>query len=123
MFASSLSIKLVGTLEFVDQEPLYRAFGIVMGSLIVVMGNFTPKVLGPLASEHCAGQSPSVQRFSGWIFVLTGLVFIAAWVFLPESQARTVSNLVCLSTVVLVLLRWAVAIASTKMHSSSSPDR
>ena len=86
-----------------------RAFGIAMGMVLVVIGNFIPKRLEPVLEKSISPERlQSLQRFGGWIFVLGGLGYAGAWLVLPIQQADTVSTLLVATSVVLVAGRWGL---------------
>lgn len=64
-----------------------RSFGIVWGLMLLVMGNYVPKVWR-VACRTEPGDGQRSARFTGWAMVLTGLAAISIWVLLPEPMAR-----------------------------------
>lgn len=68
-----------------------RAFGIVMGLILVAFGNVIPKKLSELGDETTQVQTRKQARlrFAGWVFVLAGLGHSLIWLFLPLEWANT----------------------------------
>jgi hypothetical protein len=65
-----------------------RAFGVAWGLMLLVMGNYAPKMWRVWT---CAADRPGAQRsarFTGWALALAGLAGIGIWVILPEPMAR-----------------------------------
>lgn len=90
-----------------------RAFGIGVGLMLAVIGNFIPKHLEPLFEQTCApGYQARLQRFAGWVFVIGGLGYAGSWVILPEATADIVSTVFCVTAIVLVLGRWLLISAT-----------
>ena len=117
ILAAALGIKLARTLGAFDADSLERVWGVVMGAVLVVMGNLMPKTLTPLAAQpRSESHTQSTRRFAGWSFVLAGLAYATVWMVLPVTQANTVAMLICASAVVLVVIRctWAFSRAASK---------
>ena len=114
ILAAAQGIKLIDTLGDFDMDRLERVWGVGIGVVLVIMGNVMPKILSPLAAQRCSeSKTQSIQRFAGWSFVLAGLAYAIVWMVLPVTQANTVAMLICLSSVILVVLRctWAFTIS------------
>lgn len=104
---------------FVYGEPLDRAIGVGIGVTLLLIGNTTPKILAPLTAKRCApALVQSVQRFAGWIFVIDGLICIAASLFMPVDQGRDLYTITTAVALALVLARYAVAFLGSSAGSS-----
>ncbi len=115
MLAGAQGLKLTDTLGDFDMNFLDRVWGVAIGAVLVIMGNIMPKILGPLSAKRCSpSATQSIQRFSGWSFVLAGLAWIMAWAVLPVTQANTVAMVSVASSVVLVMLRCTWALATSR---------
>jgi hypothetical protein len=102
--------------EFFD-----RGVGVLSGLVLLLLGNMMPKVLAPLAAKRCApSQVIAIQRFSGWIFVLDGIVCIIASLALPLSQGQNISMIATIVTLLLVAVRYAWAFAAPARSSTTS---
>ena len=109
--ALALAIKLADALGAHDTALLQRAFGVGMGGMLVLMGNAVPKVLAPMTEKRCApSRTQALQRFTGWVFVLAGIGYAAAWIFLPRDRAGDAAIGIGVLAICLVALRvvWAV---------------
>ena len=91
----------------VGGEVAKRAVGMAIGAVLIVSGNVLPKFTLPLSMRT---QNPeramATERFAGWTFVLTGLVFVAAWLFVPLEHVKLVSSLVGLGAFGVVFASW-----------------
>ena len=82
-----------------------RGVGALLGAIMVVTGNFLPKLIFPLTRSPRAG---AAERLCGWILVLTGLTLIAAFALLPDEGVvfqGAVIGLIGFAGVGLTLLR------------------
>ncbi len=87
-----------------------NALGLLMGGVLIFMGNYIPKRLPPLDdAEFDPVRVQAVHRFTGWAFVLAGLGYIAAWLILPTVPANIVATALALIASGLVLARRALA--------------
>jgi hypothetical protein len=78
---------------FIDGSIAKRVVGMLFGAILIVTGNLLPKIVQPLkASPQGAANTKAVERFAGRTFVLTGVLYIAAWVFAPKEHAMLISS-------------------------------
>lgn len=96
--------KLTGTL---DPLVARRGVGAVLGLILVVTGNFVPKLhmFQPAAD---AVHSDEIDRFAGWTFVASGLAIAALFLFAPADKMMVASPLVGLAGFLAVLTRWLI---------------
>lgn len=95
-----------------------RAAMIILGALFIVSGNAMPRMLPPLSSMRCNGSRiQAFQRLAGWMWVLCGIGWSAAWLVLPIDAARTVSVALVVGTAVLML----VQILRLRRHCEPAP--
>jgi len=86
-----------------------RAFGVMMGVVLIVIGNVMPKHLQPFMDNAVgAAKAQAMRRFAGWMFVLAGLGHALAWLILPIAQANLVGMAVVAGAIVLLIVRWAL---------------
>lgn len=109
LLAVSLGDSMIDLLGIGDPPFAARTKGLLAGLLLLVIGNLTPKILGPVTAGRCESHSRSAQRFVGWTFVLAGFAYVAVWLFASVPAASRISTILCASAVALVLLRclWA----------------
>ncbi len=120
ILAASLARVLAASLGFDGGATADRALGVGTGTILMVIGNSIPKVLRPLTAKRCApAQVQSIQRLSGWVFSIAGLVYALVWLFAPVVEAPDWGMLAALSAVVIVALRhaWAFIMPSTRRSS------
>ena len=66
----------------------------------------TMAMLTPLAQLRCdAGVVQAFQRFAGWTWFVTGLLYSLAWLFVPEPSAQPLSMMVLLFGTAIVAVR------------------
>jgi hypothetical protein len=109
MMAVSLAVKLALALGIpADPDASRRATMVILGAFLAYTGNALPKTLTPLSELRCDGaRVQAFQRFSGWTWVLTGLVFALAWLLLPGAVAKPVSVTVLVSGMLAIATRLA----------------
>ncbi|RIJ23858.1 hypothetical protein D1224_06285 [Henriciella barbarensis] len=88
-----------------DPDLARRGAAAMLGLMLVVMGNYTPKLrLFQPAGEHTGASA--VDRFAGWTFVVAGLAFVAIWLFAPIDKAMLASPMIGVAGFLVVLARW-----------------
>lgn len=84
-----------------------RSAGALIGIVLIVTGNSLPKYITPLSMRACSpARATATERFAGWVFVLGGLVYVAAWVFAPIENAKLWSSLIGLCVFLIVIVAW-----------------
>ena len=86
-----------------EAEIARRAMNVFLGGFFIVTGNAIPKTLKPLSARCDPARVQSFQRLAGWTWVLTGLGFSLAWLFLPLGPANSVSMVILFAGMLLVL--------------------
>lgn len=105
-----------------------RTQGVLIGVMVIVMGNLLPK-LRPLNAH--GGEPAAVtaaERLAGWLLVLAGIVQTALFLFAPLAQARPISSLIGIGAIVIVAVSWTrLAILTLKCRDTQSsghvPDK
>ena len=103
--ATFAAAEKMGLLEAVVVK---RALGFLLGMLVVVIGNFLPKIR-PL---NAPGANPTkaaavAERFAGWILVAVGMAFVLLFAIAPLEKARTISSILGIAAMVLIAANWA----------------
>lgn len=105
-----------------------RALGILIGVLVIVMGNLLPK-LRPL-NQHGGdpARAASAERLAGWLLVLAGIAYTALFVFAPLDRARPISSVIGIGVIIVITVSWArlvIAALSRRQHAapSATPDK
>lgn len=111
-----------------------RAFGVLIGGVVMVIGNLLPK-MRPLSTRGAdPSRATAAERFTGWLLVLAGAAYMALFLFLPLERARPIAAVTGLSAIVLVTLSWtrlaltrasrrAVAAKNTKDESRPAVEQ
>jgi hypothetical protein len=102
----ALAFGLANKIGIMDAEVAKRGIGLVIGLMIVVIGNYLPKLraftwIGTNAS------STATERIAGWMLVLTGIVWIALFACVPLNQARHTSAMIGISALTIIAVNWA----------------
>lgn len=77
-FAGVVIAKEAGQIDGVMAK---RGVGALLGLIMVVTGNFLPKLIFPVTRT---ARASAAERLCGWILVLTGLGLVAAFAVLPD---------------------------------------
>ena len=109
MIPLALAAKYANAHGYIDGDTRLRILA-MNGLYIAYLGNSLPKAVVPYA---WARQS---RRFTGWVLVLSGLVFAGLWAFAPIPLAETVGTGVVFAGVVASLgyCVWLANRAQTK---------
>jgi hypothetical protein len=75
-----------------------RAFGVMMGALVVAYANVIPK-------QATSAERARLLRFFGWVLVLGGLAHAVVWLVAPLPWARSLAVAVMLGAMVLIAAR------------------
>ncbi len=80
--------RIAAALEASSAHALLRAIGAALGAVLMLSGNFLPKMAEPLASHsRYRTRRKSATRITGWLFTLAGIGVIATFLFAPLSDA------------------------------------
>lgn len=107
MLVASWGLKQLAAAGVID-DPLFpqRVSMAILGAMLAFMGNAVPKTLTPMASTRCdPAKVQELQRFAGYTWVVTGLIFSLAWLFLPKPAAQPLSVMVLLVGTAAVAVR------------------
>ena len=107
MMAVPLSVALAVKLGVIhDADISKRATMVLLGAFFAFTGNAMPKTLTPLSELRCdATRVQAFQRFAGWIWVLTGVVYALIWLVLPLDRAKPISVAVLMGGMLLVAVQ------------------
>lgn len=118
MLASSLGLKLAAALGATSRSDLsQRVLMVILGVFFASIGNALPKTIQPLTANCDGARVQAFQRFAGWTWVLTGLMFATAWLVLPVNVAQPVS-LVLLLGGMLTIGAQIVRLRRTRRHEA-----
>jgi hypothetical protein len=105
--AAAATLAAAEKMGVVEAAVVKRGLGLIIGVMVVVTGNFLPKIR-PL---NAPGVNPTkaaavAERFAGWMLVLVGIVYVALFAFAPLEQARTISSIVGIGAMLLIAANW-----------------
>jgi uncharacterized membrane protein len=109
MLAASWGLKQLVAAGVID-DPQFpqRVTMAIIGAMLAFLGNAIPKTLTPMAATRCdPAKMQSLQRFAGYAWVITGLIFSLVWLFLPKPAAQPLSVMVVLFGTLAVAVRIA----------------
>jgi len=105
LFAAALAMSLARAYGVLDHGDTRRIMGLILGSILVAVGNSLPKQLTPIARMSCdPARKQALQRFAGWTFVVTGIAYAAAWLVAPRDSAGIVAAAIGLAGTLIVLV-------------------
>ena len=87
LLLSALGLQIVQSYGLIGSAMPERTQGIMLGILMMIIGNALPKTLKPLRHRCSSAREQALQRFAGWMFVLAGFGYALAWAVLPKAQA------------------------------------
>ncbi len=90
----------------VDAAVSRRAIGLLVGLMIVFVGNLVPK-LRPLNSPSSdPDKAGAAERSAGWTLVLTGIAYIALFAFAPLDQAARIAPFLGVGAIAVIAVNW-----------------
>jgi hypothetical protein len=93
--------------------------GLVGPLVLIVMGNFIPKLPSPWAHAEEPFDWQGVHRFAGMVMMLAGLICLAGRVLLPIEDARALVRAVMFTMAILVVGRkWYSLLTWTEKRNS-----
>jgi hypothetical protein len=102
----ALAVGLADRIGVIDADVAKRGIGLVIGFMIVVMGNYLPK----LRAFNWIGSNASyttTERIAGWMLVLTGIVWISLFAFVPLNQARHASAIIGIGALTIIAVNFS----------------
>ena len=105
--AGALLLTLANKLGWIDSETTTRGVMVLIGVMLVVVGNGMPKQQeGPPSQTvgHAIARQ-SITRVGGWAMMLGGLVWIGLWAFAPRDIAQ-VGSIAAVVAAVLVMVAY-----------------
>jgi hypothetical protein len=123
-------IQLVGALlltiahkvfGWIDSETTTRGIMVLMGVMLVTVGNGMPKQQEgpPSQTVRDIVVRQSITRVGGWAMMLGGLIWIGLWAFAPRDVAE-VGSIAAVGTAVVVMMVYAIWRILAHRRSSAS---
>lgn len=104
----------------IDNMAAKRIIGMAMGGLLIVAGNLLPKLVLPLGGRRDNPRA-AAERLAGLLFVMAGLVQIAAWLFAPQ-DAPLIASIAGLSAVALAGANYLLKSIRRPARAASGAD-
>ena len=99
---------------YISAELSHRLLGAMLGAVVVVYADASPKVLVSRARLRCPpAQDQAARRFAGWTLVLGGLAYSLAWLVAPIDVAGLIGGALLACALLLAVLRCLRTGAST----------
>ena len=90
-----------------------RISAVAFGVLMVLWGNYLPKLLSPWKVGEEPFDWQRVHRFVGWVVSLGGIGVVLVWLVLPIAEARLATAGIIGTSVVLVITRKFMSFAAS----------
>lgn len=87
----------------VSDEFVRRTIQVIIGLMLAVYSNFTPKQIGTPGSPQVEAIKQNVLRVTGWSMALAGLIYAALWAFAPMRIANIASVAVVAFAMVITM--------------------
>jgi hypothetical protein len=105
IIAVTLALALAGNAGYLADETDRRTFQIMLGLIVVIFANLSPKTLAPLSETSEPSKAQAQKRFTGWTLVIGGLGYALAWLVLPINSAGIWAMAVLGTSLLLVVAR------------------
>jgi hypothetical protein len=106
---------------FLEADAARRAIGLVIGVMVVVVGNFLPK-LRPLGSPGGnSAEATAAERSAGWVLVLAGITYIALFAVAPLDKAALLSSVLGIGALVVIAANWVRLALRTLFVDGKTP--
>jgi hypothetical protein len=106
VMVTAVAIVIAHQTGFIDDLTTKRALGLVLGAMIVLVGNVTPK-LRPLRARGLSQRATAMERFGGWVLVLAGISYIVLFLAAPLALARRAAAGAGVAALLLIAGAWA----------------
>jgi len=98
-----------------ETDVTWRITMALLGVFLIFTGNGIPKALTPLSTIQCdAARVQALQRFGGWVWVLTGFILVFAWLALPLPVAQLMTSFLLPGAMLLLAIQWAKLLRSRR---------
>ncbi len=114
-FAAGFALRLAFALTPLGPEWVAvarRSLKVVAGGLMMVWGNYLPKLMSPWQPEEEPFDWQRVHRFVGWAFTISGAGMMLAWLTLPMDRADDWASAIVVGGMVLSLGRKLYSLAT-----------
>lgn len=87
---------------FVDVAATKRIIGLIIGLMALVIGNFLPKTRPLKVLGGNPAKAIATERSIGWTLALAGIADVVLFAFAPLNQARPLSSIVGIGTILVI---------------------
>lgn len=121
----AITLSVLQTAEVIDGDVSKRMIGVILGAVLVFMGNTMPKKLAPIdAQGSCAAngdpaRNQKLQRFMGWTFVIAGLLYMGVWMLVDLDKTGFAVLLTFPVAVGLIMMTRLVILRTVRIKASA----
>tara|TARA_R110000868_G_scaffold24255_12_gene96057 strand:+ start:3963 stop:4586 length:624 start_codon:yes stop_codon:yes gene_type:complete len=116
-----LAIVAAGEFDLIDREWAKRGVGAALALLLLVLGNYWPKLLIPVDAWRAnPGPVLAAERFAATILVIAGLAALAVWVWWPAPRMMAVAGAITLAGFGLTAANWVRVILTGGVSAQSA---
>ena len=120
VLALSLGAAWAKELSLVNGDMTKRFVGVMLGVVLILMGNVMPKKLAPLDIQRGrAAKTQATQRFVGWLFVVAGLLYAAVWMMVDLEKTAMATMLTFPVACLLIVVARMVYVRATAASNGS----
>ena len=103
IFVTFAVAKKIGALDPIDAK---RCTAATLGFVLVIAGNFMPKIGLFYNGDENYAQAKAAERFAGIVFVSAGLGFVSLWIFTPLEVAMFASPILGIAAFGATAIHW-----------------
>jgi hypothetical protein len=99
-------VTVAKSMHVVDDTLARRAIGVILGVMLVVVGNFLPKMRPLNWPGVDPAETSAAERMAGWMLVLAGVAYSGWFLFAPLKLARPAASFVGIAALVMIAVNW-----------------
>lgn len=127
LLLGSICATLFKEIEVIDIAMTKRISGVLIGLMLICMGNYMPKKRSQTCESCCSttntqnklNTSNRVQRFLGWTFVVAGVLYATVWLLVDLERTTIATLLIFPSAILLIVL---VRVAYQRVSKNQQSD-
>lgn len=105
--------------HLVDPEWVRRSIGLLVGFVLIVTGNYLPKIRPLRGLVPNSASTGASERFAGWVLLLGGVCEVSAFAVAPLALARSISAYMAATIVLAIGFNWLSLV--WRAHSIDGP--
>ncbi|VAV96726.1 hypothetical protein MNBD_ALPHA06-1259 [hydrothermal vent metagenome] len=107
LLALSLGLSIAEIYQALAPSMSERINSVALGLVLIIMGNYLPKMLQPIKQDKVAAQTgQEMRRFAGWTFVITGFAYALISMFAPIATASTLATYSVILGLAIIAIRF-----------------